>query len=191
MRVVNIDLDGCVYPDLDDILKQYIAQEESDLRTGLSLPRATTWEFWKDWGMSKGEWNALFRRGVEVGYIFRKGQPVRGAVDALWRMSDDGWFVRIVTHRLAHARNHRIVQESTAAWLDEHNIPYRSIAYVGNGEFKQDYSCQLAVDDKLNNLAGMQTGQALLFDRPHNRGVDFRYGNIRRVHSWKDVLDYA
>ena len=57
---------------------------------------------------------------------------VPGAAEALWRLSDAGVWIRLITHRLYANWGHAVAVADTVAWLDEAGIPYRDLCFLGD-----------------------------------------------------------
>lgn len=172
--IINVDLDGVIYPFTDVLaasneLHGRFGPRRTDPLTGVTLlpnalpvgfnaalmntplggtyPRPSEWNFWTQWGMTEGEWNMFFRRGVEYGTVWSEGIPYDGVVPFLWQLSDDEYHIRIVTKRLTHQFGHRKAINVTADWLDRYAIPYRSIAFLGDDEDKSSYPAHCLIDD--------------------------------------------
>ena len=177
--IINVDLDGVVYP-WHEVFKEW-AEHQLDRE----LPPITHWNFYEDWNLSQGGFKNLFRRGVEYGNIWDKlVSPVEGAIEHLWDLSDDGYYIRIVTHRLAHKFGHKLAVDQTVAWLDRYSIPYRSLVVIGP-EPKTNYPADVMVDDSPSNLWQWEQkypGTAIRFERPWNRGA-----HGKQALEWYDV----
>ena len=55
---------------------------------------------------------------------------IPGASEVLWRLSDQGIWIRIISHRLYVNWGHATAAGDTADWLDRANIPYRDYALL-------------------------------------------------------------
>ena len=186
--IINIDLDGVVYP-WSGVFAQWVQKQEPTRQ----CPEPTMWNFHEEWGMSCGEWMNSFRRGVEYDCIWVEGRPIFGAVDNLWKLSDAEYHIRLLTNRLVHPFGHRRAIAATAAWLDEWNVPYRSFAAISD-EDKSHYDAACLVDDNLENVmefVGTTGHLGILFTTSSNRNgwpVDHSE-NLVRAESWQDVYD--
>lgn len=191
--IINVDLDGVVY-DFHTSLMEYIYGKGGWLH--LVTPRR--WNVWEDWGMTFGEWNHWFRRAVEDGEVWGKGPMIPGARHYLWKLSDEGHHIRIVTDRLVHAFGHRAAVTATAQWLDDNNIPYRSLSFEGKKYlFASDNS--VLIDDKPSNVNSfvysvtdeLTRYEAVLFAQPWN-DVDVNYlqPTVRRLSGWEAVYEW-
>ena len=196
--ILNIDLDGVVYQFHTPLAvfmemngrpgPNALERGTDGAFTGSSYPEPRRWGFFREWNMSEGEWNSWFRRAVEGGYVWAKGEPIEGAVEYLWRLSDDGYFIRLVTTRLVHPFNHAFAVSATVGWLDKYNVPYRGLCFLGSGERKSSFEGALLLDDNLDNVRDYENnakGFAVIFSQPWNDDPDGEYEDIRRVVSWE------
>jgi 5'(3')-deoxyribonucleotidase len=174
--VIAVDMDGVIY-DFAAALRNHLHLNEGVDRT--TMPEPTKWEFWDEWGMTESEWVAACTRGVEMGIVFRTGEPVGDAVAALRALANAGHIIHLVTSRffggpLAYAH--------TALWLKDWAIPHHSLTFTRN---KGAIAADVAVDDHVDNV--LQYAQAgtvcALWDQPWNR-----YANLPRVSSWAEFL---
>jgi len=144
-RIINVDIDGVLYPFNEAMASWLRGQGKKHL-----FPSPTTWEYWYEWNMTQGEWERQFRTGVEDGIIWRYGKPFEDAVDAMWRLSDAEWHIRLVTHRLNHKWGYQQAVTSTVDWLRQYSIPYRSLAFASDS--KSNYKAEYLLDDNFNNV---------------------------------------
>ena len=70
-------------------------------------------------------------RGARAPHVPARWPPIPGAAEALWRLSDAGVWIRIITHRLCVNWGHAIAVADTVEWLDRTGIPYRDICFLG------------------------------------------------------------
>ena len=176
--VLGVDLDG-VCGDYTAGFRTIVAIERGVDPS--SLPEERSWDF-HEWGLDTlGGFEALHRRAVLEHRLFRHMPVMAGAADALWRLSDAGVWIRIITHRLYVNWGHAIAVADTVAWLDEHGIPYRDICFLGN---KPEVEADCYVDDSPSNLAALrQAGNdVIVYDAPYNRQTEGP-----RAHNWDDV----
>jgi 5'(3')-deoxyribonucleotidase len=143
--IINIDLDGVIY-DFHKEFTDYVSIKK-DPTFQWRLPEPTTWEFWREWNMSHGEWKGWFRRAIEDKTIWWKGTPIGAASKVMWHLSDAGHTLRIVTYRLVHKFNHATSIQATVSWLDEHNIPYHDICFLSHRTKKDHIRADVALDD--------------------------------------------
>lgn len=153
--VINIDLDGVIYPWHEVFSLYTYSMYDDNPHTGeydwdfgnmFPLPSPNGWNFGPQWGLTNKEFMELFRRGVDDGFIWTEGRPLPTSQNAMWRLDDYGYYLRIVTKRLVHKNNHAQVQRVTSEWLDKWNIPYHEIVYVGSSG-KDSFGADFAIDD--------------------------------------------
>jgi 5'(3')-deoxyribonucleotidase len=115
--------------------------------------------------------------------MFRTMPAIEGASEALWRLSDAGVWIRLITHRLYANWGHAVAVADTVAWLDEHAIPYRDLCFLGQ---KPHVEADAYVDDAPHNVDSLRsTGSpVVVFDQPYNQGLDGP-----RARSWHEVED--
>ena len=162
--VFGVDLDG-VCADYHLGFRDVVAAEY-----GLdpdSMTRPTVWGY-QHWGVDQHEFHRLHKLAVTEKRMLRTLPVMEGCPDALWRLSDLGVWIRIITHRLYVNWGHAITVSDTVEWLDEHRIPYRDICFLGN---KPQVGADVYIDDAPHNITGLrQAGQdVIVFDQPYNK----------------------
>lgn len=168
MFVLGVDLDG-VCGDYTAAFRTVVAAE-LDVPAE-SLPDERSWDF-HEWPLERiGGFEAVHRKAVLEHRMFRSMPPMPGAAAALWRLSDAGVWIRIITHRLYVNWGHAIAVADTVAWLDEQSIPYRDICFLGN---KPEVEADCYVDDSPSNVVALreQGNSVIAFDAPYNRHLD-------------------
>ena len=177
--VLGVDIDG-VLGDHTGAFRRFVAahrEVEAD-----SLPLERSWDF-HEWGLEPGEYDLLHRAAVLDHRMFRDMDVMEGAARALWRLSDAGVWIRIITHRLYVNWGHQVAVSDTVEWLDRHQIPYRDICFLGA---KPEVEADLYVDDAPHNVLALRAAgnRVVIFDQPYNRDLD---GD--RVRSWAEMED--
>ncbi len=180
--VLGVDLDG-VCGDYEDAFRQVVAR-----RRGLDpdqLQPQTTMDAYTEWGLTFEELQHLHRLAVVEDRIFRTMTPLDGVSEALWRLSDRGVWIRIITARLLFSGIHETSAADTAAWLDANAIPYRDLCFINT---KPDVGADLYVDDSPGNVIALrEAGRAtIVFDQPYNRHLPGP-----RATTWHDVVSYV
>ena len=175
--VFGVDLDG-VCGDYTSAFRRVVAEVRGVDEASLPLERS--WDF-HEWGLSGAEYETLHRHAVLDRRILRDMPVIDGAADALWRLSDAGVWIRVITHRLYVNWSHATAVSDTVAWLDAARIPYRDICFLGA---KPEVEADLYVDDGPHNvLALRETGNTVIvFDQPYNQGLDGP-----RAATWTEV----
>jgi hypothetical protein len=121
--ILGVDLDG-VCGDHAEAFRRVVAEERGvDLS---SLPPQETWDF-TEWDMDRAEFERLHRLAVVEHRMFRTMPVIPGAAETLWRLSDAGVWIRLITHRLYTNWGHAVAVADTVEWLDHHSIPYRDL----------------------------------------------------------------
>jgi 5'(3')-deoxyribonucleotidase len=176
--VLGVDLDG-VCGDYTAAFRAVVAADQGV--DPASLPDARSWSF-SEWGIDGPEaFDRLHRLAVLEHRMFRTMPVVEGASEALWRLSDAGVWIRIITHRLYVNWGHAVAVADTVAWLDDQRIPYRDICFLGA---KPEVEADCYVDDASHNVAALREAgnHVIVFDAPYNRDVDGP-----RASSWAEV----
>lgn len=137
------------------------------------------WEVWEDWGLSKGEFLRWWRIGVEDGFIYRQGNAIKGARDALWRLSDAEWHIHLVTARLSKKAAYDKVVTNTADWLLAENIPYRTLTVSEKGSDRHKIMADVLVDDSKGNFNPDAHDVFFEFAAPHNGSYT----------TWENILE--
>ncbi len=176
--VLGVDLDG-VCGDYTIAFRSVVAKDRGvDPAT---LGDARSWDF-AEWGVDgPEEFDRLHRLAVLEHRMFRDMPPMDGVAESLWRLSDAGVWIRIITHRLCVNWGHAVAVADTVEWLDATGIPYRDICFLGA---KPEVEADCYVDDASHNVAALREAgnHVIVFDAPYNRDVDGP-----RAHSWAEV----
>lgn len=165
--ILGVDLDG-VCGDYTAALRDVVIE-----RTGAdpaSLPLARSWDF-REWGLSVAQFEQLHQAAVLEHRIFRTMPAMPGAAEALWRLSDAGVWIRIITHRLYVNWGHATAVADTVDWLDAAGIPYRDLCFLGA---KPQVEADCYVEDAPHNVVALRESGAhvIVYDQPYNRDVD-------------------
>ena len=164
--ILGVDLDG-VCGDYTGALRDVaIARTGADPAT---LPLERSWDF-TEWGLTEEQFAELHQAAVVEHRIFRSMPVIEGAAETLWRLSDAGIWIRIITHRLYLNWGHATAVADTVDWLDQVGIPYRDLCFLGA---KPQVEADCYVEDAPHNVAALrETGaQVIVFDQPYNRHV--------------------
>jgi 5'-nucleotidase len=175
--ILGVDLDG-VCGDHTAAFRQVVAAERGIAPA--ALPDQTTWSF-GEWGLDGDAFLEMHRKGVLDHRMFRDMPVMDGCADALWRLSDAGVWIRLITHRLYANWGHAVAVGDTVAWLDASGIPYRDLCFLGN---KPQIEAHVYVDDAPHNIAGLRAegNEVIVFDQPYNRDLEGP-----RAQSWAEV----
>jgi len=183
--ILGVDLDG-VCADYTTAFRPLVAQE---LNIPLSsLPEERSWDF-SEWGLSPKQFQDLHHKAVEDYRMFRSMPVFENASEVLWRLSDAGVWIRIITHRLYVNWGHAIAVTDTVEWLDQARIPYRDICFLGD---KPEVEADIYLEDAPHNITSLRSSgnSVIVFDAPYNQEVDGP-----RATSWLNceqmILDLA
>ena len=175
--VLGVDLDGVV-ADYTVGFREVVAADRGVDPESLSLERG--WDF-EEWGFEPGDFERYHRQAVNEQRILANLPVVDGAADALWRLSDAGIWLRVITHRLYVNWGHAVAVADTVTWLDENQIPYRDICFLGD---KPEVEADTYIDDAPHNISALRAAgnDVIVFDQPYNRDAAHP-----RAHSWPEV----
>jgi len=165
--ILGVDLDG-VCADYTAGLRRIAADILGVPESQLPLERS--WDF-REWGLTPTAYEEIHRLAVTEHRLLRELPVIADAADALWRLSDSGVWIRIITHRLYVNWGHAIAVSDTVTWLDEARIPYRDICFLGA---KPEVEADLYIDDGPHNVEALIAGgnEVIVFDQPYNRHVE-------------------
>jgi len=185
--VLGVDLDG-VCADHALAFRDVVAAERGvDPET---LPPQQSWNF-HEWGLTDDDFDELHRRAILEHRMFATMPAIDGVAEALWRLSDAGVWIRLITHRLYANFGHAVAVADTVTWLDQVGIPYRDLCFLGR---KPEVQADAYVDDAPHNIVELRRAgnPVIIFDQPYNRHLDAEHeaaGGVDplRAHSWADV----
>ncbi|GGI07435.1 5' nucleotidase, NT5C type [Egicoccus halophilus] len=177
--VLGVDLDG-VCADYEGAFRASVVRHFG--REPDQLPPQTVMDAYSQWGLTFEQFEQAHRKAVLEDRMFRTMDALPGVSEALWRLSDAGVWIRIITHRLLFNWAHESTAADTAFWLDEHRIPYRDLCFIGD---KPNVGADLYVDDSPSNVIALREAgkAAIVFDQPYNRDLPGP-----RATSWDDVV---
>jgi 5'-nucleotidase len=180
--VLGVDLDG-VCADYEGAFRAAVVRQLG--RDPDTLRPQTIMDAYSEWGLTFDEFEEAHRLAVTEDRIFRHMEPLPGVSEALWRLSDAGVWIRIITHRLLFNWAHESSAADTAYWLDANRIPYRDLCFIGD---KPNVGADLYVDDSPKNIVALREAgkAAIVFDQPYNRELP-----APRAHSWDDVVAFV
>jgi 5'(3')-deoxyribonucleotidase len=164
--ILGVDLDE-VCGDYTRAFRDVVAADRGVEPDDLPLDRS--WNF-QEWDLTPADFLRLHQIAVLEHRIFRSMPVVPGAADALWRLSDAGVWIRIITHRLYSNWGHAVAVGDTVAWLDAAGIPYRDLCFLGA---KPQVEADCYIDDAPHNVEALREtgGDVIVFDRPYNQGL--------------------
>ena len=162
--VFGVDLDGVV-ADYTAGFAKFIAELRGI--DPASLPEERSYDF-REWGLGPGEFERYHASAVSEHRFLARLPAIKGAAEALWRLSDAGVWIRVITHRLYVNWGHAEAVADTVAWLDSERIPYRDICFLGH---KPEVEADCYVDDAPHNITALRASgnDVIVFDQPYNR----------------------
>ena len=176
--ILGVDLDGVVANHTWRFREIYAEIAGIDPQT---LPLERSWDF-HEWGFRPDEYAHFHRIAVMEHDMFRTMPVMDGAADVLWRLSDAGVWIRIITHRLYVHWGHEKAIADTAAWLDINKIPYRDLCFLAA---KPQVEADAYIDDAPHNIEQLRgAGNTVItFEQPYNRGLE----GGPRAQTWLDI----
>lgn len=176
--ILGVDLDGVVANHTWRFREIMAELRGVDPET---MPLERSWDF-HEWGFGPEDYAQYHRIAVMEHAMFRTMPVIEGAADALWRLSDAGIWIRIITHRLYVHWGHEKAVADTAAWLDIHKIPYRDLCFLGA---KPQVEADAYIDDAPHNIEQLRAAgnTVIAFEQPYNRGL----AGDPRARSWEEV----
>jgi len=150
--VLGVDLDG-VCADFYTRLRE-IAAEWFEVPLG-RLPRNVSYGL-AEWGIeTKDQYESLHRFAVTERGLFETAPMIPGARKYLRKLSDEGYRIRIITHRLFIQFFHETAVKQTIRWLDHYGIPYWDLCFMKD---KDQVGADIYVEDNPDNLETLRSG---------------------------------
>lgn len=119
-------------------------------------------------------------RGVVDG-LYTRLKPFADVSKYLWKLSNEGCHIRIITSRFVKNGQNSIVVRDTGISLDANDIPYRDIVFT---DIKADIFADVYLDDSPSNIVKLRAAgrKVIIFDAPYNQEFDGL-----RVHNWEEA----
>lgn len=178
--VIGVDLDG-VCADFYGRMRQ-IAAEWFERPIG-ELPAEVSYGL-SEWGIrNKNDYDSLHRFAVTQRELFSSMEMIPGARKYLRMLSDEGYRIRIITHRLFIHYFHATAVQQTVNWLDSHGIPYWDLCFMKE---KSQVGADIYVEDTPENVMSLREKglYTICFGNSTNRHVD-----APRAESWQEVYE--
>ena len=175
--VLGVDLDG-VCAQHTVAFRKIVAQSKNVPEDSLTLE--CSWGF-EEWGFDEGDFEKYHKQAVVEHRMLANMPAMPGASQALWRLSEAGAWIRIITHRLYTNWGHAIAAGDTAEWLDKAKIPYRDLCFVGG---KSAVDAHVYIEDAPHNIEALRAEgrTVIVFDQTYNRHLE-----PPRAATWEDV----
>ena len=134
---VGIDMDGVMY-DFAKVFHEY-AQNRMDKK--LSTP--TTWDFYKEWGMSDEQFDEWLIEGVQKLQLFNCDAPMENTVEGWNLLKENDIKIHVLTHR-GH-----VSYEQTVKWLNRFGLYPDSLHFGTNKGILKTFATDecAAIDD--------------------------------------------
>lgn len=183
--VFGVDLDGVVGDYNAGFRKSVAAIKDLDPEL---MEDPTEWNFAtaRGWEISdREEYLALHKAAVVQHHLFANLPIYKGASENLWKLSNAGVRIKIVTHRLITKGDHGIVVADTVEWLEKYNIPYSDLCFVMD---KTVTGADVYVDDAPHNISAIKEtlgdGKVIIFNQLYNQDL-----SGERVSNWDQLAD--
>lgn len=179
--IIDIDLDG-VCADYITAMRAICAKEFNIPEDSIPEPDTYNLADAKGWPIRDSKTFLQIHTKAVADHLYRKIPIFPGTKEAFNYLSDSGFHIRIATHRLISSGLHQIVVSDTAAWLEEHHLPYMSLCFVGP---KDTLDANLHIEDSPSVASDLVRAhqQTVLMDRTYNRSIT----GVPRVHSWDEL----
>lgn len=178
--VIGVDLDG-VCADFYGRMRQ-IAAEWFERPIG-ELPAEVSYGL-SEWGIrNKSDYDSLHRFAVTQRELFSSMEMIPGARKYLRMLSDEGYRIRIITHRLFIHYFHATAVQQTVNWLDSHGIPYWDLCFMKE---KTQVGADIYVEDAPDNVESLRMKglYTICFGNSTNRHI-----GEPRAESWPEVYE--
>lgn len=179
--IIDIDLDG-VCADYTTAMRTICAKEFNISEESIPEPNTYNLVSATGWPIRDRKTFLRIHTKAVADHLYRKIPIFPGTKEAFNYLSDSGFHIRIATHRLISSGLHQIVVSDTAAWLEEHHLPYMSLCFVGP---KDTLDANLHIEDSPSVASNLVRAnqQTVLMDRTYNRFIT----GVPRVHSWDEL----
>jgi len=184
--IIGQDLDGVIvdYPSL--------LMEEFNNIHGTNYTMENAWKTGEP-NLRAGQpgINKIVNEHVKKG-AFRNLNPIKGALDGLKQLREDGHTIHILTHRFGRA------QEDAVFWLEKYEVKYESITFgKEKGEMGHRRGVDWIIDDSESAIEdAMVYGiKSIIFPSPWNKGYDPENNLTQRAKGtpekgyWKSVVE--
>ena len=179
--IIDIDLDG-VCADYTTAMRTICAKEFNISEESIPEPNTYNLVSATGWPIRDRKTFLRIHTKAVADHLYRKIPIFPGTKEAFNYLSDSGFHIRIATHRLISSGLQQIVVSDTAAWLEEHHLPYMSLCFVGP---KDTLDANLHIEDSPSVASNLVRAnqQTVLMDRTYNRSIT----GVPRVHSWDEL----
>jgi 5'(3')-deoxyribonucleotidase len=155
-----------------DTMTSWLNMYNKDFDDNLQLNEITSWEIQN---FVKEEAKVKMMEYIRHSDVFKKSKPIRGAIKGIDYLKSQGHKIIFIT-----VNNPNHIKER---WLKKYNL-IDNDNQIFVTENKKDIVCDFLIDDKPENLLGID-GIGILFTQPHNAN----YNWFPRANNWKDIID--
>jgi 5'(3')-deoxyribonucleotidase len=178
--VLGVDLDGvCAdfYARMREVASEWFEKPIDELTTEVTygLP---------EWGIENtDQYRSLHRFAVTARNLFGTVPMIPGARRVLRRLSDEGYHIRIITHRLFIQYFHAMAVQQTIEWLDSRGIPYFDLCFMKE---KDQVGADIYIEDSPNNIERLRARKlyTICFANSTNTNIAGP-----RAQSWDQVYE--
>jgi 5'(3')-deoxyribonucleotidase len=177
--VLGVDLDG-VCADFISRMREIVAELKNV--EPYELTRNVTYGL-EEWELDD-KYDDIHRFAVTQRKLFKTVKPIKGAVPALRRLSNEGVHIRIITHRLFIPYFRRIAVSQTTWWLDHHGFPYHDLCFMKE---KTLVDADLYIEDSPSNIRALLKDKKKVIVFSNSTNVDMSPEPEMRAESWREV----
>lgn len=175
--ILGVDLDEVVFQYIEGLRKYMV--EVLGMNPPKDMPHNYSFKV-SGWFDSEEEFKRVHGQAVEDG-LYYKLDPVPGAIETLWDLSDSGYALNIITSRFVNPGQHERVVIDTARALQKHQVPHSNISFM------KDKTLQIAdlfIDDGPHNITALRGvgREVVTFDLPYNAHIPGP-----RVTNWQEL----
>lgn len=183
--IINSDVDGVVY----DYSGQLYKMGYDYFGRKTPWPEPEGWDTHVTMGIEEEEFWSFFHSCVSQG-VFRRGEPIPGAGDAIQQWVKEGHRVRLVTNKhLRYPNSTLYAQIDMLHFLHSRDLINDVEIVFAMGKYKkQGYPADVVIDDKPTLEWAQEGALNILFHQPCNKNVEVPDGIIR-VDGWNKVLE--
>jgi 5'(3')-deoxyribonucleotidase len=177
--VLGLDLDGCVVDFVGSMREVFAEWSGKNIR---KIEKKPTYGM-KEWGLVDGEYERLHRYAVTQKNLFAEVKPIKGAPQSLRRLSTEGVWIRVATHRLFIPNFHATAAQQTILWLEKNDIRYWDLCLI---EDKTAVRADLFIEDSPSNIHRLldQGTDVICMTNPIN---NHDTSITQRAKNWKEA----
>ncbi len=178
--VIGVDLDGVCgdfYGRMREIASEWFECPLDQLSREVSYGLT-------EWGVTgTNQYESLHRFAVTQRELFKTMRMIPGARKYLRMLSDEGYRIRIITHRLFIHYFHASAVQQTVEWLDSHGIPYWDLCFMKE---KAQVGADIYLEDAPHNVTQLRERglYTICFANSTNLHI-----SSPRAASWNEVYD--